>query len=41
MGRTGIEVVTKVMGLIVCAIGIQFVIDGVRPVVIEILSSVR
>lgn len=41
MGRTGIEVVTKVMGLIVCAIGIQFVIDGVRPVVVEILSSVR
>jgi multiple antibiotic resistance protein len=41
IGRTGIEIVTKVMGLIVCAIGIQFVIDGVRPVIIGILNSVR
>jgi multiple antibiotic resistance protein len=40
-GRSGIEVITKVMGLIVCAIGIQFVIDGVRPVLLEILASAR
>jgi multiple antibiotic resistance protein len=41
IGRSGVHVVTQVMGLIVCVIGIQFVIDGVRPVAIEILSSVR
>jgi multiple antibiotic resistance protein len=40
MGRTGIMVITKVMGLIVCAIGIQFIIDGIRPVIIEIVTSV-
>jgi multiple antibiotic resistance protein len=41
IGRTGIEVITKVMGLIVCAIGIQFVIDGARPVIIDILRSAQ
>jgi multiple antibiotic resistance protein len=41
VGRSGVHVVTQVMGLIVCVIGIQFVIDGVRPVVIEILSAAR
>lgn len=41
VGRTGVHVVTQVMGLIVCVIGIQFVIDGVRPVVVDILSNAR
>jgi MarC family membrane protein len=41
IGRSGVHVVTHVMGLIVCVIGIQFVIDGVRPVVIGILASAR
>lgn len=41
VGKAGVHVVTQVMGLIVCVIGIQFVIDGVRPVVIEILSTSR
>lgn len=41
IGRSGVHVVTQVMGLIVCVIGIQFVIDGVRPVVIGILASIR
>jgi len=41
VGRSGVHIVTQVMGLIVCVIGIQFIINGVRPVVLEILSSVR
>lgn len=41
VGRSGLQVVTQVMGLIICVIGIQFVIDGVRPLVVEILASVR
>ena len=39
LGTTGISVATRVIGLIVGVIGIQFVIDGVRPVVIEILKA--
>lgn len=41
LGRSGVQVVTQVMGLIMCVIGIQFILDGLRPVVIEILSTVR
>jgi multiple antibiotic resistance protein len=41
VGRSGVHIVTQVIGLIVCVIGIQFIINGVRPVVLEILSSVR
>ena len=33
--------VTKVMGLIILVIGIQFVIDGIRPIALEILRSSR
>ena len=40
IGRTGVEITTRIIGLIVCAIGIQFIIDGVRPVALEILSAV-
>jgi multiple antibiotic resistance protein len=38
-GRTGVAVTTRVVAMIVCAIGIQFVIDGVRPVAVEALSA--
>lgn len=38
-GKTGVELTTKVMGLLCCVIGIQFVIDGVRPIAIDILSA--
>jgi len=41
LGKTGVELTTRVMGLIVCVIGIQFVIDGIRPVALSILSSAR
>jgi multiple antibiotic resistance protein len=37
-GRTGLNVMTRVMGLIVMVIGVQFVIDGVRAVALGILE---
>jgi multiple antibiotic resistance protein len=39
LGSGFVAVATRVMGLIVCVIGIQFVLDGVKPVAIEILSA--
>jgi multiple antibiotic resistance protein len=41
IGKTGIAVITKVIGLIVCTIGIQFVIDGLKPIIINILASAK
>ncbi|HZF67411.1 MAG TPA: MarC family protein [Gemmatirosa sp.] len=38
-GRTGLNVMTRVMGLIVMVIGVQFVIDGVRAVAVGILRA--
>lgn len=35
--RSGIVVVTQVLGLILCVIGVQFVADGIRPLLQEIL----
>jgi multiple antibiotic resistance protein len=34
-GQTGLNVLTRIMGLIVMVIGTQFIIDGVRAVVLE------
>jgi len=41
LGRSGTEVVTRVMAMILTALGVQFVLDGLRPVVLEILGQVR
>ena len=41
LGKAGLALITKVMGLIVVVIGIQFMIDGARPVVIDILRAAR
>jgi MarC family membrane protein len=38
-GESGLTLVTKLMGLIVVVIGVQLVIDGVRPIVLDILRS--
>ncbi|MEJ7732966.1 MAG: MarC family protein [Polyangiaceae bacterium] len=38
-GKTGVALTTRMMGLLCCVIGIQFVIDGVRPIAIGILSA--
>jgi multiple antibiotic resistance protein len=41
IGRTGQRIVAKVMGLITCVIGVQFIINGITPVAIQILKSAR
>lgn len=41
MGDRGRAVFTKVMALLLGAIGIQFIINGLRPVVMEILTAPR
>lgn len=39
-GQTGLNVMTRVMGLLVMVIGVQFVINGVRAVTLDILRAV-
>ena len=41
LGPAGLELVTKVMGLIILVIGIQFIINGIRPVALDILRAAR
>ena len=36
-GQTGLNVMTRIMGLLVTVIAVQFIIDGIRPVLTEIL----
>lgn len=38
-GQPGLNVMTRIMGLLVAVIGVQFVIDGVRPILTSILRS--
>ena len=41
IGQTGQRIVAKVMGLITCVIGVQFVINGITPVLSGIIRSAR
>ncbi len=41
IGHNGIAIFTKIIAIIICTIGIQFIIDGVKPVVLEILRTVH
>ena len=41
IGQTGQRIVTKIMGLITCVIGIQFIINGVTPVLANIIKNSR
>ena len=41
LGRSGSEVVTRVLATILTALGVQFVLDGLRPVALEILGRIR
>jgi multiple antibiotic resistance protein len=39
VGPTGLELLTRVMGLIVVVIGVQLMLDGLRPIAVDILRS--
>ena len=41
IGQTGQRIVAKIMGLITCVIGVQFVINGISPVLSGIIRSAR
>lgn len=41
IGQTGQRIVSKIMGLITAVIGVQFVLNGVTTVFVEILRSAR
>jgi len=41
LGSAGTQLITKVMGLIVLVIGVQFIVDGITPIAIDILRSAR
>lgn len=38
-GQTGLNVMTRIMGLLVTVIGVQFIVDGARPILVEIVRS--
>lgn len=38
-GQTGLNVMTRIMGLLVTVVGVQSVIDGLSPVVVSILQQ--
>ena len=37
VGRTGMSVMTRLMGLLIMVIGVQFIIEGIRTVALDIL----
>jgi len=39
VGPSGLTLVTKIMGLIVLVIGVQLVVDGARPIIVDMLRS--
>jgi multiple antibiotic resistance protein len=39
VGPAGLELVTRIMGLIVLVVGIQFVIDGIKPIALGVLRA--
>ncbi|HEX7239347.1 MAG TPA: NAAT family transporter [Longimicrobiaceae bacterium] len=38
-GQTGLNVMTRIMGLLVTVIAVQFIVDGARPILVGILKS--
>src|SRR5688572_28203545 len=38
-GQTGLNVMTRIMGLLVMVVGVQFMIDGIRAVAIDVMSA--
>lgn len=40
LGQTGLNVFTRIMGLLVAVVAVQFVVDGVRSVLVDVLTAV-
>lgn len=38
-GQTGLNVMTRLMGLLVTVIAVQFIVDGARPLIIDMLRA--
>jgi multiple antibiotic resistance protein len=38
-GQTGLNVMTRIMGLLVTVIAVQFIVDGARPILVGILRA--
>ena len=38
LGATGLKIIEKLMGLLVTVIAVQFLIDGIRPVIVDIVN---
>lgn len=39
LGQTGLNVMTRIMGLLVTVIAVQFILEGARPVLIELIRA--
>ena len=39
LGDSGVRIITRIMGLIVMVISVQFIIDGIRPILTEIIRT--
>ena len=39
IGKSGVQVATQVMGLILCVLGVQFIVDGIRPLLLELVTK--
>jgi multiple antibiotic resistance protein len=38
-GQTGLNVMTRIMGLLVTVIAVQYIVDGARPILVDILRA--
>jgi multiple antibiotic resistance protein len=38
-GQTGLNVMTRIMGLLVTVIAVQFIVDGSRPILTEVIRQ--
>jgi multiple antibiotic resistance protein len=39
LGRAGLALLTKVMALLLVVVGVQFVVDGLRPIAVDVVRS--
>jgi multiple antibiotic resistance protein len=39
VGQTGLNVMTRIMGLLVTVIAVQFIVDGARPILVSVIRA--